>query len=244
MRSKGRPFPGARRVLTVLTVLSGGPLYAGDLPPSIGANLALGTDLAFRGVSQTLGGAALQASLGVEFSSGVYGYVWGSNVDFVPDGGVDDGATVEIDTAVGFATNLSDRWAIDGMLVHYAFPGTVDGAESDYVEVVASLRLDDRHGATIAFSGDVFGSGEAGLYYRLASDIRLDANHAVAVGLGHYDLDDAYGASYSHVDLSLRRSFDTLSVTLAMIRTFGDAGVLFPEPSVGTRAVLTVGFDW
>ena len=90
----------------------------------------------------------------------------------------------------------------------------------------------------------MFGSGRAGLYYGLQSEIRWDPGYALAAELGHYDLDDAYGASYSHAGLSLCRSFDILSITLAVNTAFGETEALFPDQSVGTRAVLTLGLDW
>lgn len=240
--------PVAAATLALLAASWSVPLHADGGRPSISANVALGTDYVFRGVSQTLGGAAAQGSVGFELASGLYGYVWGSNVDFVPDDGIDDGAKVEIDTAIGFATGLGERWSVDGLLVHYAFPGMLDAAGSDYLEVIASLRFDDgharTHAATIAISDDVFGSGKAGLYYGLQSEVRWNPAYTLAAEFGRYDLDDAWGASYSHAGVSLSRSFDILSVTLAVNAAFGETGALFPAQSVGTRAVLTLELGW
>lgn len=235
-------FPPARAALIAACVAA--PLTASAEQPRISANVTLGTDYVFRGVSQTLGGGAAQASVGVEFESGFYGYVWGSNVDFVPDGEVDDGADIEIDSALGYAADLGDSWSLDTMLVHYRFPGTVDAASYDYLEAVATLRLADRYAATVAFSDDVFGSGKAGLYYSIEADVAAFADYAMTLSLGHYDLGDAYAASYSHAGVALRRHFDTVSIALTVHDTFGDVESLFPGDAVGARAVLTVGLDW
>ena len=82
---------------------------ADEQSATVSASLTLGSDVLFRGVSQSLGGAAAQAAIDVEFESGVYGYVWASNVDFVPDGEPDDGARVEIDAALGYTRELNDQ---------------------------------------------------------------------------------------------------------------------------------------
>ena len=243
MASIWRAPAGAAGVALIAVFVAAPPLASAE-QPTISANLTLGTDYVFRGVSQTLGGAAAQASVGVEFESGFYAYLWGSNVDFVPDGEVDDGADIEIDSALGYAADLGDSWSLDTMLVHYRFPGTVDAANYDYLEAVATLRFADRYAATVGFSDDVFGSGESGLHYALEADVAVPADYSMTLSVGYYDLEDAYAASYSHAGVSLRRHFDTVSIALTVHDTFGDVEALFPGEAVGIRAVLTVDIDW
>jgi uncharacterized protein (TIGR02001 family) len=76
------------------------------------------TDYVTRGVSQTLSEAALQGSVSFAHVSGLSGYVWGSNVDFVADGDPDDGARVEFDVAIQYDLALSERLAASLRRVH------------------------------------------------------------------------------------------------------------------------------
>ena len=135
------------------------PSEASDSGPAWSAGIGIGSDYTFRGVSQTMGEHSIQASVGVSLPSGLYAYAWGSNVDFVPANEPDDGATHEIDLAVGFTTNLYDDWSADIALVRYLFPGTVEGAGYDYNELIATLWYDDTHSASIGFSSNVDGTG-------------------------------------------------------------------------------------
>lgn len=210
----------------------------------IGGGLAFGTDFVFRGVSQTFGAPAAQASLSAEAASGLYGYVWGSNVDFVPDGEPDDGARLEIDIAIGWYAELSDRWSVDTAIVRYAFPGTDSGIDYDYSEVIATLHLDEQYHASVAYSNDVFGSGSVGVHGKIGATWDLPAATTLAVELGHYDLEDAYGASYSWTSVALGRRVGIAGVTASWCDTFDDAGSIFHAESTAARFTLTLDFEF
>ena len=150
--------------LCLWTTLLGMPCALADEHGiDVGASLALRSDSLFRGVSQTLGSAAVEGSVDVAFESGFYAYAWASNVDFEPDSEPDDGARLEVDVALGYTHDLNDRWAVDVELVRYIYPGTVAGANYDYNELLACLWLDERYHATVGYSEHVFGMDAAGL---------------------------------------------------------------------------------
>ena len=107
-------------------------------------NAALTSDYVFRGVSQTDEEPALQLGADLNFDSGFYVGVWGSNVDF-GTGGPD----LEIDTYVGWNTDFSDSWNFDVQLVRYNYIGEEnDFGNSDYNELITSLSWDE----TLTFS--------------------------------------------------------------------------------------------
>ena len=211
---------------------------------NVNGGVTLGTDHLFRGVSQTLGGATLQATVDTELESGFYAYLWAGNVDFVPDGEPDDGARVEVDAAVGFASDISDQWSVDVTLVRYMFPGTVDEVSYDYNELLATLWYEESYRATLAYSNNVFGSDESGIFASLGAHYELPAELMMVVEYGYYDLEDAYGASYSYVDVGFGRPIGEVEVTLAYHDTFGDAQQIFYAQSIGSRLVLTIDLEF
>lgn len=207
-------------------------------------NIGVGSDYAFRGVSQTLGDYAAQASVGADLSEGFYTYAWASNVDFVPASEPDDGASYEIDLGIGYSTDLNDRWAIDLALVHYLFPGTVDGVDYDFNELLATLTYAGKYSATVAYSDDMAGTGAPSLFYDIGASFDLVLDLTLALHYGRYDLNKAYGADYSYVETSLARQFGNTTIMLSYANASDSADLIFAERSTGSRFVLSLMLDW
>ncbi|MGI9239140.1 MAG: TorF family putative porin, partial [Woeseiaceae bacterium] len=163
---------------------------------SLGGSFALGSDYTFRGISQTVGDHAIQASAGIEHSSGFYAYAWGSNVDFVPEGEPDDGASYELDLAIGYSADISDKWSVGVELIHYLFPGTIEDVDYDYSEMMATLWFSEKYSATVAYSNDVDGVGETSWFYELGGNFDLPAEVTLQIKYGYFDLEHAYGSAY------------------------------------------------
>lgn len=235
-----------RLAMVVTTVLSAGSAVSGEGGDEriLSASLTLGSDYVFRGVSQTLGAAAVQASISADLESGVYAYVWMSNVDFVPDGEPDDEASLEVNAAIGFDAELTDDWSLDAMLIRYAFPDAIEGAGYDYDELVASLWFRERLSATIAWSPDVFGSGDDGLLVAVGARRELPADVSLAAVCGYYDLSSAYGSSYAYVNVAVSRPIAFATTTLAYHDTFGGSEALFYEQTTGSRLVLSFDIEF
>ncbi len=208
------------------------------------ASIGIGSDYTFRGVSQTMGNSALQTSFDLDLSSGVYAYAWASNVDFVPDGEPDDGASHEIDLALGYATDIGNDWSIDLALIRYVFPGTISDVNYDYNEFAASVWYRETYGATVAFSGDVDGTGANSVFYKLATNFALSSDTTVDIAYGYYDLSGAYGAAYSYLETALARQLGNTSITLAYNDTHRSANAIFDDRVTGPRLILTLQIDW
>ena len=220
------------------------PVFSQESQRPFGGSFAVGSDYVFRGISQTVESPAVQASVDLELQSGVYGYVWGSNVDFVPDGEPDDGASYEIDIAIGYAGDIGDAWSVDVALVRYLFPGTHADADYDFNELITTLEYAGVLSTTVAYSNDVNGSGKKSLYYELAAAIELGSATSLGMRVGHYDLSDAYDVSYSYSQISFARHFGDMMVSLDRIDTHGHAAEIFYDQVTGPRLVLTVHYDW
>ena len=230
--------------LYVLLAMSLPKISAAESSIELSGNLALGSDLLFRGVSQTLGGPGLQGSIDVSSNDNWYAYVWGSNVDFVPDYDPDDGARVEIDASLGYWTEISDRWSADLRFVRYFFPGTERGFDYDYNELIGSLWLDEQYAVTVGFSDSVFGSGENGIFYGLSSSHELSASLSLMLEVGAYDLSKAYDSEYQFAGLNISREFGQLSATLSYYDTFGDPDYAYYSEATGSRVSLQVDFSF
>ncbi len=227
-----------------LLLITAASAAADDDAGGVSGGLTLTSDYLFRGVSQTLGGTAVQVYVGAESDSGLYGYVWASNIDFVPNGERDDGARYEINVAAGYATDLSDRVSVDTMLVQYLFPGTVPGMSYDYTELLVTLQYAEHVAATVGYSDGVFGADAVGTFYALSFKHELPAGLSLATRLGHYDLDNAFRASYAFSDLNVSRAFGEIDLTLAWHDTYGNADELFYSETVGSRFVVSLDLEF
>lgn len=225
-----------------LGMVLGAPAMADQGGVDVSGGVTLASDYLFRGVSQTLGDPAVQVSLDAELESGLYGFLWASNVDFVPDDEPDDGARYEINAALGFATDLSEHWSIDALLARYVFPGTVDAVDYDYNELLLTLGFAERVSATVGYSDEVFGEDAAGWFYGLSGDLDLPADFSLSARAGYYDLDAAYGASYAYSVIAVSRPVGEVDLTLAWYDTHGDAEELFYRQAIGSRVVLSLDF--
>lgn len=196
------------------------------------ANIGFVSDYTFRGASQTNEDPALQGGLDYGWANGLYIGTWASNVDFVPG----DGANFELDTYVGWATDLNDILALDLQFVRYWYPGA--DADYEYNELLASLTVTEAVTFTLGYSNDVFASDETGLYYAVSGSYGLPWYEMSLNGsLGYYDLDDALGESVTDFSFGLSKAFGPLEGSITYVdtdsagdRAYGDNG--------GSRVVL------
>ena len=241
MTSRIRFLGGVACSLAMLSFSTYASADEGDTEFS--AQVSLGSDMVFRGVSQTLGGAAIEAYADVATESGLYGYVWASNVDFVPDNEPDDGATFEIDAVIGYYASFNDRWSADLSFTHYMYPDAAPGVDLDYSETIAALWLDEQHHVTVGYSNDVFGEDASAWYYAVGTSHELPMEFQGSLEFGYYDLNNAYGASYSYIEAGLSRPLGPVTLSLAYYDTFGEAEEIFYRQSIGPRFVLSIDID-
>lgn len=239
-------FDTLRGLLTAIALLAVAvPCAAQDDDEGVlSGGFAIGSDLTFRGVSQTMGEFAIEGSLDLSLPSGIYAYAWASNVDFAPAGEPDDGATHEVDLAVGYATGIGENWDVDISLVRYLFPGTVDGVDYDFNEIMATAGYGGTYRGTVAYSSNVDGSGGESLYYELGADLGLREDTVLELSIGHYDLADAYDDAYSFAEVALRHSFANTEVVLSYTDTSDSAEAIYFRQSTGRRFIVSLHLSW
>ena len=156
---------------------------------------ALTTDYVWRGTTQTQGDPAVQAGFKATADNGVYGAVWGSNVEFAPE----TRASSEFDLAVGWGGTLSDDWALDLNLTHYRYPSTT--VELDWTEAIGTLTWKQNYWAQLGYSTEALATDDAGAYAQLGAKFPLNDQLRVEAAAGYYWLDDVYDDSYAHAQL-------------------------------------------
>lgn len=112
-------------VLVALPLLGPGAADAQDTPLS--ANVAMVSDYAFRGVSQTDERPALQGGFDFAHASGFYAGVWGSSISWLDD--IDTrgspGSSLELDVYGGYKRPLGPV-VLDVGVLRYQYPGDFD----------------------------------------------------------------------------------------------------------------------
>lgn len=105
---------------------------------TVSGNVALTSDYRWRGQSQTQNDPAIQGTVTLAHSSGLYFSAFASNVDF---GG--DSAHLELDPTIGFATPItlgSIKPTLDFGVAYYNYPSNSD---INYPEYYAKLTFAD-----------------------------------------------------------------------------------------------------
>jgi uncharacterized protein (TIGR02001 family) len=176
----------------------------------------LTSDYVFRGLSQTDEGVALQGELRYDHTSGFYGGLWASNVDFGP------GASgTEYDTFIGYAVPLTDNVGVDFQFVRYNYTGFDGSSEFEYNEFLTSLTVNEIWSATLGYSTDVFASGDNGLYLGLGAAWPLTEKLSLTGGFGSYSLPD--DADYLDWNIGLSWDASPFTLDLQFIGTDSDA---------------------
>lgn len=105
-------------------------------PPSavtVTGNVTIVSDYRFRGLSLSAGDPAIQGSINVNHSSGLYAGVWASSLEDTPVYG-----SMEVDVYAGWTGKVSSGLTADVGLLYYVYPnGTV--GDANVFEPYASL---------------------------------------------------------------------------------------------------------
>ncbi|KAF0180271.1 MAG: hypothetical protein IV086_07430 [Hyphomonadaceae bacterium] len=184
-----KTFIGATAAATALLA---GAAYADG--PSITGNVALTSDYAFRGISQTDGDPALQGGFDyTNETSGIpiYAGVWGSSIDFAAQS-----AELELDVYAGLKPRLNDQVGFDLGVIGYLYPSASDdGAELDYIEAYAKVGIDVTPqfavGGAIYLSPEFTGETGNGLYAEASAGYKFNDAFAASGAFGMQQADDA-----------------------------------------------------
>ncbi|WP_225590772.1 TorF family putative porin [Pseudoxanthomonas sp. PXM03] len=216
----GRRSPALRAAAALsLALVITAPAYAA----TVGGSAALTTDYVWRGTTQTQGDPAVQAGFKASADNGLYGAVWGSNVEFAPE----TKASSEIDVTVGWGGALSDDWALDVNLTHYRYPSTT--VDLNWTEAIGTLTWKQNYWVQLGYSTEALATDEAGIYAQVGAKLPLNEQVRLEGAAGYYWLDDAYDDSYAHAQLGAVWAFKApFELRVTAHATDSSAKTLFP----------------
>lgn len=215
-----------KKILKIITLssLAFAPLSAQAAPADWGvelsSNVGFVTEYSFRGIAQSDETIAVQGGFDLEHSSGLYGGIWGSNVDF-NDG---DEANVEVDLYGGYSGALQDV-TYDVGVIYYAYPGADSSLDYDFWEGSFGLGYDFdifSTSASINYSPEYFGNSGDAQYYALGVDVPLPADFTLSGHVGYQDIDDeaAFGVpDYTDWSVGLGYNWEGFDLSLQYIDT-------------------------
>lgn len=142
-------------------------------------------DYDFRGITQTAGDPALQASLDYAHDSGWYIGAWGSNIDF----GAGD-PNLEVDVYTGFTKTLESGLNYDVGGVYYTYPSASD---FNYLEIYGGLGFTAKSGLSVKgkfwyspdFGGDSTPGDTSAEYIQGDLTMPLPANFSITAHAGY-----------------------------------------------------------
>jgi len=210
----------------------------------VGGQVGVSTDHIFRGVSQTMSGAAIEAEVDVDFENGWYGYVWGSNVDYTDALTPDDGADIEVDFGIGYIFSATHNVTLGLELVKYTNPGTEEGYDYNYEELLASVTFYDEHSLTVGYSDNVFGNPGDGIYYALNSGLDLSNEISLGLELGHYDLSESFDTAYSYAELSIAGELKSIDWQISYVTTTDADEDVFYASTTKDRLMLALSMSF
>lgn len=192
---------------------------------STSASVALSTDYAWRGYSQTDEEAAISGSFDYGHANGFYAGLWGSNIDFGST------SSVEVDLYAGFASEIgATGLSYDVGVLRYMYPSEGD---INWTEYYASLS----YSFLTAFVGNTteYGGGdETATYYNLSTGYDFaDSGVSLAAAVGRYIIDGS--DNYTDWSLSASKELVGLGFDLSYIDTNVDNDKL-----ADSRLVFTV----
>lgn len=186
------------------------PAFAQEV--AVSGNVALTTDYAFRGISQTDQSPAIQG--GLDLSAGdFYLGTWASNINFGTGG-----ANLELDVYGGYKF-AAGPVAFDVGIIGYLYPGAADdAAELDYWEgyVKPSIALSDQFtlGGALYYSPEFTGESGDAFYYEVngaftASDA---LSFSGAVGMQTVDTDGFFFGEDEYMTWNVGGTYSALGL--------------------------------
>ncbi len=191
--------------------------WGGESHAAVNATVAVVSDYAFRGVSQTGEDPALQLSLDYSHKSGFYLGAWGSSVDL-------GDAAAEIDLYLGFLREYKSGFYWNLGTIRYNYPK--EGGLNNQ-EIYAGVGY-KAFSTKLYYSDDFAGTQQDGTYFEVNWDFELPKKFTLGVHAGNSTFDAIGIEDYRDYKLYIAKEFKVLTANLSWVDTdteqFGDAG--------------------
>ncbi len=178
---------------SVFALLSTAATPASAQEVEFSGNVAITSDYAFRGISQTLEQPAVQGGLDAAGPFGLYAGVWASSINFGEDLDGSDRAQMELDFYGGIAPSAGG-FDFDLGLLYYAYPGALSGLDYNFLEAYAGVAREVGPvsvGLNGAYSPDFFAASGTGLFGSVSASVGLpSAPISVDGSVGRQTIED------------------------------------------------------
>lgn len=208
----------------------------------VSGNVALATDYAFRGISQSDEHPAIQGGLDFAHDSGLFLGTWASNVDF-DDG---DEASMELDVYGGFGGALANGVEWNVSAIYYAYPGADSGLNYDYWEFGPAVSVPVGPvtlSATLLWSPEFFADSGDALYSQVGAELPM-GQFALGATYGYQDIDDnaAFGTpDYGNWSVYASTEIGGVGLSLTYHDTDLDSGECFGGTDLcDARAIFSI----
>lgn len=209
----------SNRSCLAIVLLAGAGVAAASSAHSAGFSVTptLTSDYDFRGISLSEQDPALQISLDFSTEAGFKAFVWATNTEI----GV-EGVSTEIDYAIGWAGNITEKIGLDTGIVYYTYPG-----ESSLAYPEAWIGIGGDITDSFNLSGKLWYSWDYAALDESATYIEANATYALPVwdlgltlhaGFSDGDYwDNTVGDGYFDWSIGLAKSFDNLNLSLRYV---------------------------
>lgn len=206
----------------------------------ISGNVALSSDYAWRGVSQTDNQMSISGGLDYSHDSGLYIGTWASNVDSQFFGGATD-PQIELDVYGGYAGEAGPI-SYDLGLIEYMYPGADNWNTLELYAGGGYAFTDTVSGsAKFYYSDDFFDSGESAWRLEAGVDVSLPMDFTLSALYGHNDGDayDLAGTDYDDWSIGIGKSVAGVDLSLTYVDTSSDGETLFGDLA-DSRVIFSV----
>lgn len=213
------------------------PTWAQDASP-LSFNVSVTSDYRYRGISQTRLQPALQGGVDFAHSSGFYLGAWASTIKWISDGGGD--ADVEIDTYVGYKTQVGGGVTLDVGFLRYNYPGHDLPVSPNTNEVYGAVSFGP---ATLKYShstSNLFGyadSKKSG-YIDLSATFDVGGGFTLTPHVGHQKVKNNGDFSYTDYSLTVNKEWYGLTWGAAFVATNTDAYIGGKGKDLGKNGLL------
>lgn len=240
--------------LAVCLAASAAPALAQDAAEPTPAITVTGavtgiTDYRFRGLTQTNEDPAIQGTINVNHSSGLYVGTWASSID----GGC-DGSTpaltcyggAEVDLYGGFTKTLPSGFGFDVGLLYYYYPGGSKGVNTDFFEPYASVNY-TAGPANVKVGGNYAWGGQKGLNFTAGNDDSLYLYGELAVTVPSTPVTLKGHLGFSNGSLGLANptladdTYTDYSLTAEVAKGPIKGGISYVDTNITNRTVAGVG---
>lgn len=210
-------------------------------------NFDITSNYVFRGLSLSNNLPAFQGGLTYTFlKPGIYLNVWGSSTS-LSDPIHQEIATVEIDTIIGIANNITDNFNYNISFARYNYPKAPSAQYNELIAKFAYTISAITLNAEVDYSNNVFNSSKDGTYYNARLDFDIPSRFIFKIedvtasgSYGHYSLPKSAGLnSFNDYMFGLKKKISNYTLTVAWTTTDGkfDYGTLDDAHLLATLAV-------